>query len=134
MAERRGPRRYLCSELVTARWGGPTLSEREAVINLEEIWESGCMLLSSERIPAFTPLRLSCRKSEFLGAVQRCEEDADLSGFTIEIQFRPGSEWFPEKFLPAHLLDPESLVPDAGDQSRDPQTLVDLTNLLRRVR
>jgi hypothetical protein len=92
------PKRYLCSQLVALRCGGPSLT-----VNLEEIWENGAILESDEAIPLCSLAELHCGGVSLYGRLTRAEKH-DF-GWRFEMEFSPLTPWSPERFRPDHLLD-----------------------------
>ena len=92
------PKRYLCSQLVALRCGGPPLT-----VNLEEIWESGAILESDHEIQHCALAELRCAGVSLYGRLTRAEKH-DF-GWRIEMEFSPLTPWSPERFRPDHLLD-----------------------------
>lgn len=107
--DRRGEQRFLCSELVAVRWVSEFGSEREVVVNLEEVRPSGATLQSPGPIRPHTPLNIRTPKLELSGVVQTCR--ADFTGYLVEVNFDEGVRWSRELYEPEHLFDPRSLLP-----------------------
>lgn len=104
--------RYLCSEMITARFAGPQGSSGETTGILEEIWETGaCLHLEARLEPGsrvhFQPLWRG-DAVELEGVVKSCRYEAGF-GHLMEIDFAHGRRWNPQLFRPRHLLDPETL-------------------------
>ncbi len=96
------PARYLCSHLVTLRSG-----ETTAVVNLEEIWESGAVLECEKRPDESGPAEIRCEGITFCGRLTRVEQHE--FGWRAEMEFSPLTPWSPERFQPDHMLNPADL-------------------------
>ena len=96
------PRRYLCSELVTAR-----ISDADRNVNLEEIWQNGAILESEGPAEHGAKAELRCATAIFAGRINRVERHE--FGWHLEIEFSPLTPWSPDRFQPEHLLDPSKL-------------------------
>jgi hypothetical protein len=94
-------RRYLCSQLIELRCGGSSLT-----VNLEEIWETGAVLESDENVPTHVPADLQSGAVTLCGRLTTAEKHA--FGWRLEMEFSPLTPWSPERFRPAHLLDPST--------------------------
>lgn len=123
--------RVLCSELVTARWVSEFGSEREVVVNLEEIWSSGATLQSPGPIRSKTPLDIRTPKLELSGVVRICR--ADFTGYFVEMEFDEDVRWSRELYEPEHLFDPRSLLPRDRLQLKNHELLAECCRLLDTV-
>jgi hypothetical protein len=99
------PHRFLCSHLVVLR-----NNSVESVVNLEEIWETGAVLESEEPVEAGSRVEIRCGKTFFSGRIVGVE--AHEIGWRCEVAFSPMTQWNPDEFQPAHLLD----VADLGKE------------------
>ena len=97
------PRRYLCSQLVELRYSGNRLTA-----NLEEIWESGAVLECEEAPLVDSQAELRCAGVMLCGRLTKVESHE--FGHRVEMAFSPLTPWSPERFEPAHLLDPADLA------------------------
>ena len=57
----------LCSEILSLHLQSKDGCDREVKVNLEEIWSSGALFLTDERIRPFTSLWFAVGGSEFRG-------------------------------------------------------------------
>jgi hypothetical protein len=109
--------RYLCSNLVSVHLPEVNGGEREVVGNLEEIYPSGAYLNVEEPIEVGLPMRVVCCdipvNYEMKGVSAGSHHDA-LTGYYIEVEFAPASQWSPKLFRPKHLMLARGLV--AGEQ------------------
>jgi len=96
------PRRYLCSQLVTLRWGAES-----HIVNLEEICRNEAMLEADACVPVSTQVTLVAEKSRFHGIVSSAEEHE--FGWRIRVELSPLTPWSLDAFAPEHLLDPSDL-------------------------
>lgn len=115
MPRNKSPKRDLCSQLVSIECesGG---NSQPLCGNLEEIGRSSAVILTEERIPAGSKLRIRCKKSEFKGTVESSTVSEWL-GFFTEIRLDARSRWSPRQFRPDHLLNFASLVSKGIDLS-----------------
>ena len=109
--------RFLCSELVWARWTDPSGREREETVNLEEIWTSGATLGFETPISEATALRFEGKGKEYRGRVTGCR--ADFIGYLVEVEFAPDCQWTRELYEPDHFFDPQSLATDDIDRKNN---------------
>lgn len=105
--------RHLCSNLVSIQLPASAGRNREVVGNLEEISPSGAYLNVEQPVATGLAVRMFCTDSqgahEFKGAVLGCSHDP-VTGYYIELRFRPGSEWSPEIFQPTHMLRADTVL------------------------
>ena len=120
--------RFLCSELVTARWEDVFGRKCEEVVNLEQIWRSGAELLFSRPVRAGTPLRFAAGRASFSGKVTRCT--ADFLGYLVELEFTAGCEWSRKEYEPEHFFDPRSLLPREELKQKNTRLLEDCAKRL----
>lgn len=97
------PARYLCSHLVTLRCVQTT-----AIVNLEEIWESGAVLECENRPDDSGSAEIRCDGATFCGRLTRVEQHE--FGWRAEMEFSPLTPWSPERFQPDHMLNPADLA------------------------
>lgn len=106
-------RRLLCSELVTVRLSEPGRAPREIGAILEEIAPHSACLQTEEPIAMETRVRFvgaeSAEGGALIGIVVQCRHQQDL-GYFSEIGFTRGCTWSAERYRPAHLFDPNSLI------------------------
>lgn len=128
MANIRGKKHYLCSELVTAKWHDRFHHAREEIVNLGEIWECGALLETESPIRVETSLRFVGGGMELHGRVTGCS--ADFAGNMVEIEFEEGCRWSPELWEPEHLFDPRSLVKQQELDRKNERLLADIVRHL----
>jgi hypothetical protein len=132
MAKSRGEQRYMCSDLVTARWTTVLgRRRREEVVNLEEIWPSGAVLSFSGPLRPETEVEFAGGDACFRGRVKSCA--ADFVGYLVEIRFEPGSEWSRERYEPEHLFDPASLLPREALKAKNDRLIGEGARSARRA-
>ena len=94
--------RYLCSELITiARPQG------KAIVNLEEIWETGAFFEAESAIDPGETIDLLAREKVFRGQVKNVEHHE--FGWRVEMEFSPPVRWTVDDFRPQHMLDPKTV-------------------------
>lgn len=96
-------KRYLCSDLFRIRGTGGW----RGWANLEEIWRNGAVLESEGPIPLGQKLLLRKGQGKLWAQVENCV--AHEFGYRVELKFLFDSTWTPAVFVPAHLLDPETV-------------------------
>ena len=99
----------LCSEILNLHLQSKDGCEREVKVNLEEIWSSGALFLTDERIRPFTSLWFAVGGSEFRGQVTARRLLKGL-GYFIEMRFQPGCAWSEQQYRPKHLFNPLVLL------------------------
>ena len=115
----KGVNRHFCSNLVAVQLleHGDTI--REVIGNLEEISTSGASVNVEQAVDTGLALRIICSglygTVEFLGQVVDSQHDAH-TGYHLQIEFSPGSQWSPEVFRPKHMIRVSSLVPANSQQ------------------
>jgi len=119
---------YLCSELVKLRWNSEFGVEREVDANLEEIRASGATLQCDFPVRAKTRLRIQTSGMALSGTVT--SSSADFIGHFVEVRFDEGCRWSREEYEPAHLLDPNSLLPANRLKQKNNQLLAECFRLL----
>ncbi|MCX6622205.1 MAG: PilZ domain-containing protein [Acidobacteria bacterium] len=111
--DRRKEPRLLCAELVTVYWLDEFGNPRRSAANLEDLSHCGACLLMDSPIAPDSEVRIDTGSGHYLGNV-RYSAPFD-AGYLLGIQFLPGCEWVASRFQPAHLFDPRSLLPPAGN-------------------
>jgi hypothetical protein len=96
------PQRFFCSQLV-ALTNKSTGSTANAIVNLEEIWNTGAVLEAEEPMSEGIEIELRCGPAFFVGRV--VEVEPHEFGWRFEVEFSPKTLWNPEEFQPQHLLD-----------------------------
>ncbi|HEV2202484.1 MAG TPA: hypothetical protein VGR73_21920 [Bryobacteraceae bacterium] len=101
--------RVWCSEILSLRLESKSGRPRKLNVNLEEIWPSGALCLTSARIPPQTPLRFACGGREFRGKAIAQTLSKGL-GYFVEIRFDGGCQWSAREYRPKHFLNPMVLL------------------------
>jgi hypothetical protein len=99
----------LCSEILNLHLRAAAGDEREVEVNLEEIWSTGALFLTDERIQPLTSLRFAGGGCEFRGQVIAQTLRRGL-GYFIEMRFQPGCAWSEQQYCPKHLFNPLVLL------------------------
>lgn len=95
-------RRYLCSQLVTLRWG-----TESRIVNLEEICRNEAILEAEACVAVGSRVTLDAEKTRFHGIVTVAQEHE--FGWRIRVELSPLTPWSLEVFAPEHLLDTSDL-------------------------
>jgi hypothetical protein len=101
----------LCSELVNLHLRPRLGRERQLEVTLEEIWSSGAVLRTDERIALRTSLWFVGGGRKFQGRLIERTLQKGL-GYFIEIRFQPNCLWHDEEYRPTHLFNPLVLLAD----------------------
>ncbi len=105
---RRSSRRFLCAELVEARWKDKAGKLRRKVGNLEDISRFGACLQMEGPVPLETSVTLRCDGLDLTGVVKYCFYRD--SSYFLGLEFEEGTQWSRLRFRPQHMLDPGDLV------------------------
>ncbi len=112
-----------CSEIVRVHLQSGSRRGRELKVNLEEIWPTGALFLTSTRIPSLTRLRFRCWDYEYHGEVIARKFSKSL-GYFVEMRFDSGCRWTEQQYRPRHFFNPlvllanrifEATLRDPGD-------------------
>jgi hypothetical protein len=91
------PRRYLCADLVTLQ-----SAAGEAIVNLEEIWQSGAVIDCEQEPAEGGRVQIRKEKTRLCGTITSIEPHE--FGWRARIAFSPLTPWRIEDYQPAHLL------------------------------
>jgi hypothetical protein len=105
----------LCADLVDVRWQDRSGREWSTAANLEDISVAGACLQLDGPIPPETRLGIQHAQGEFQGIVRYCVFRE--IGYFIGVQFAPDTQWSPQQFEPAHLLDLRELVLNRAEKA-----------------
>ncbi|HXK05105.1 MAG TPA: PilZ domain-containing protein [Verrucomicrobiae bacterium] len=108
MTNRRSELRMMCADMVEVRWVERSGMARNATALLEDISSSGACLQLEAPIPLGVEVRWAAPRQEFKGRVRYCVYRE--IGYFVGVEFDPASQWSEKKFIPQHLLDPQTLV------------------------
>jgi hypothetical protein len=108
--------RFLCADMVEARWKDRAGRLRRAMVNLEDISRSGACLQLETPLPNETPVVVCCEGVDLRGTVRYCVYRD--SSYFVGVEFEEGTQWSSVHFRPQHLLDPLQLVRRASRRSR----------------
>ena len=99
----------LCSEILDLHLQSRAGRERQLKANLEEIWSSGALLQTDERIRPFTFLWFAAGGCKFRGQVIARTVFGGL-GYFVEMRFHPKCMWSAKKYRPKTLFNPLVLL------------------------
>ncbi len=105
MKELRREQRQLCSDLIEVHRELEDGSEETTTVVLEDVSRSGACLQAETPIQENSRLRLICSDLELRGEVRYCLHRKG-EGYFVGVEFEPGDQWSPDKYRPAHLLEP----------------------------
>jgi hypothetical protein len=113
---RRISRRFLCAELVEARWKDRAGRLRRCVANLEDISRCGACLQMETAVPKDTALIVRGEGVDLPATVRYCFYRD--SSYFVGVEFADGKQWSRFQFRPQHLLDPRQLALRAARRAR----------------
>ncbi|MEO8050717.1 MAG: hypothetical protein ABI833_09905 [Acidobacteriota bacterium] len=99
----------LCSEIVSLHLEAQKGRARELKGNLEEIWASGAVLWTEERIRNYTSLSFLGGGCQFRGQVVAQTLRKGI-GYITEMRFHPSCRWSEQRYRPQHLFNPLVLL------------------------
>ncbi len=99
----------LCSEIVDLHLEAQKGRARDLKANLEEIWASGAVLWTEERIREYTSLSFLGGGCRFRGQVVAQTLRKGI-GYIVEMRFHPSCRWSEQRYRPQHLFNPLVLL------------------------
>jgi hypothetical protein len=113
---RRIGRRFLCADMVEARWKDRAGRLRRTTVNLEDISRFGACLQMEAPLPNETTVVVCCQGGDLRGTVRYCLYRD--SSYFVGVELAEGTQWSSVQFRPQHMLDPRELVRRASRRSR----------------
>jgi hypothetical protein len=113
---RRSSRRFLCADLVEARWRDRGGRLQRGVVNLEDISRYGACVQMDGPLARDTTVLVHCQGMDLPGTVRYCLYRD--SSYFVGIEFVEGAQWSRLPYRPQHLLDPRELVLRASRRAR----------------